>query len=163
MNNLTKKSFTQLLKKTRITPICSEFKVIEPAHDNRKMRLALDYLCNLNTRYFNLCLTMCTVPYAKQEFTKPDGRITLAYYTKSWKSSQFYDGKNRFGMITFNMESISTMPDEDICELVRHELAHAIVDIKLKCDHESCCGHGRTWRRVAKLLRVKTERYSHIN
>ncbi len=135
----------------------------EQETDWRKIRMAQDYLNNLNNRYFNLCVNLCLVPYGEKSFIRSNGAIALATYTRNWVGCKFYDGMNRYGTITFNMESMSKMDDKDILELVRHELAHAIVDQKLKVDNEARCGHGKTWKRVAKLLRVKTDRYCHVN
>jgi hypothetical protein len=127
--------------------------------DMLKMRMATDYLWNLN-KYFNLPISLCTVPYSEDSFRTERG-IIMATYKSTWKKCKFYDGKERYGQITFNCESMCKLSDDKIKEIVRHELAHAIVDIRYKVDNEKACGHGSTWIKVAKLLRVSTHRYEN--
>lgn len=48
---------------------------------------------------------------------------------------------------------------------MRHEYAHAVVDLKYNRQNEPnaktscCCGHGPTWIKIAKLMRVDVKPY----
>ncbi len=111
-------------------------------------------------------IALISVPFQKEQFLNPKRRtVTIAHYKpkKSWQCEE--TGRwLRFGEVTFNMESCLQLSEDALKETVRHELAHAVVHIvhdKHGEGHDTGlgCGHGETWIRIAKLLRVKTQLY----
>lgn len=130
-------------------------KDINPELDNykffitqKKERILCNYFHNLNDKYFKLPVDfICSYP-DQPPFAN---RRKHAYLERC---IGFYDGACK--MICLNMDYVETLSLERLMETVRHEIAHAIVDIRYKKPNE---WHGPTWIKVAKLLRVDTKRY----
>lgn len=116
-----------------------------------------NYLERLN-RYFKLSLSITHVPYSDKQFEFKEG-TAIAIYSSSWRR-HFREGVNdqqyKYGEIIYNCELLLKYSKEQIFETVRHELAHAIVDMRLGGEPIS---HGEKWIKVAKLLRCDVSRY----
>lgn len=116
-----------------------------------KISNAEDYLDNLNRRYFKLSLDITCAP----ELDNNCGvsKDCLAYYDPKWRRWH-NDPKRKHGGITLNLLALFRYKEEYIFEVMRHELAHAICDMRYGKG-----GHGPTWIKIAKLMRVDTKRY----
>lgn len=120
--------------------------------DYSKIHDAIDYLNTINRKWFKLNVMTICVPYGENNVFKKENSIILGTYQPAISK----EGERYGGKITFNVESVLKMEQESIRELVRHEYAHAVADLKYNKHHE---GHGRTWIMIAKLMRVNTKRY----
>jgi len=107
---------------------------------------AADYLWKLN-EFFKLPLTVKLIPNARSA-------MWLAQYEATWIK---HKANERYGTISINTALNLDRSKEEVFETVRHEMAHAICDIRYKIKG----GHCATWIRVAKLLRVKTRWYEN--
>jgi hypothetical protein len=117
------------------------------------------YLHTLNDKYFKLSLSTTLVPNAKDTLTI-GGYQCSAYYHPSWR---YHKSEHRYGEIVFNCDYLIKQTREYVFETVRHELAHAICDLRYNNQEGDCnMGHGKIWIRVAKLLRVNTKRYEDL-
>lgn len=114
-----------------------------------KIYAAEDYIRNYNDKFFNLQINMAFVnsfhPQAK-------------YYDKKDRAYGWYVNDARdYGTIWLNIPLNINRSYEDICHTMRHELAHAYCHLRLGYNGH----HGPTWRRIAKIMRVKTECYKN--
>ncbi len=127
-----------------------------------KISTAIDYFHNINRKWFKLDVYFISVPCGEQTVFKRNAGICLAHYTPITYSDGY-----RAGHITLNVETLIKMDQEAINETIRHEYAHAVQDIKYNAlnepnvnpNHKYGNGHGPTWIRIAKLMRVNTKRY----
>ena len=75
-------------------------------------------------------------------------------YRAIWRRKGYSGYFDKIGEIHINVSAVYTWTEDQLQELVRHEIAHAIVDQRYNGR-----GHGTRWIRIARLLRVNVSNY----